>query len=97
MTFSFSDGATFISPRMFRMRVITSMICAISRSASGFAEASSAAGNSATMTEVPSATRLCQISSVRKGMKGWSSLRESVRTASRVFWAARLPAGFSPP
>ena len=97
VTLSFSEGATFISPRMFLIRVITSITIPISRSASGSAQASSASGKGLTMTELPSATRVCQISSVRKGMKGWRSLSDCVRTVRRVFCAARLAGAFFSP
>ena len=88
---AFLEGGTFISLRRVRTAVISSMTFFISASAWGKAWPSSCWGQGATIRASPSWGRLCQISSVRKGIKGWSSARVWVSTHTstcRVFWAA---------
>ena len=88
---AFLEGGTFISLRRVRTAVISSMTFFISASAWGKARPSSYSGQGATIRASPWWGRLCQISSVTKGMKGCSRARVFVSTHTstwRVFWAA---------
>ena len=86
---AFLEGGTFISLRRVRTAVMSSMTFFISASAWGKAWPSSYWGQGATIRASPSWGRLCQISSVTKGIKGCSraSVWVSTHTSTwRVFW-----------
>ena len=87
MTSLLLPGAASTSARMLRMRTITSMMLAISRSAVSSTRLSSASGHGATMMLLPSCGTRCQISSVRNGMKGCSRRSVRSKTDERTYCA----------
>ena len=93
---AFLLGGTFISDRRVRTPRMASMISSMAFSSSGKSRAASATGQSDSMRKSPSWGRACQISSVMKGMKGWSSLSIWVSTWHSTCWALTLLSSSSP-
>ena len=77
---AFLEGGTFISARRARMALMGSITASMADSSAGKSSSGRYTGHWEVMMNFPSWGRAWKISSVMKGMKGWSSFKSSVST-----------------
>ena len=99
MAVSVREGGIWSSLLRFRTALTTAMIGAMAASAAGSRSRRRTRGKRAIMmlagAPLPFGSR-CQISSVMKGMKGWSRRSVVSRTSTRVACVRARAAGSSP-